>query len=78
MKKIAITGGIGSGKSLVGSYLKKQGYPVFSCDEIYKEIFDTNEYVQLIERAFPSTVKDGKIDRKILSQENTGYPCFFK
>ena len=68
MKKIAITGGIGSGKSLVGSYLKKQGYPVYSCDEIYKEIFDKEEYVCLIARVFPNVVKNNKIDKHLLSK----------
>ena len=42
---IAITGGIGSGKSTVLDYLKTQGYPVFSCDEIYKEVAQSAEYL---------------------------------
>jgi dephospho-CoA kinase len=31
-KKIAITGGIGSGKSLALRYMNEMGYPTFSCD----------------------------------------------
>ena len=37
-KKIAVTGGIGSGKSSVLEFLAERGFPTFSCDEIYKEI----------------------------------------
>lgn len=37
MKKIAITGGIGSGKSYVSSLLEKRGYPVFSADELNRQ-----------------------------------------
>ena len=32
--KIAITGGIGSGKSTVLNYVKDLGFDTFSCDEI--------------------------------------------
>ena len=66
-KKIAITGGIGSGKSTVIQILKEKGYDVFSCDAIYQNILTSKEYVQEIERAFPSAVFDGKIDKKKLA-----------
>ena len=65
--KIAITGGIGSGKSTVLSILKDKGYPTFSCDDIYKEIIVNEEYIFKIEKLFPAAVKNGKIDRKELS-----------
>ena len=67
VKKIAITGGIGSGKSLVLECIKEWGYPVFSCDEIYKELLQTKEFSQKITAAFPTCVKDEKIDRKELA-----------
>ena len=35
---IAITGGIGSGKSTVSSLIKNLGFPVYSADEIYNEL----------------------------------------
>ena len=66
-KKIAITGGIGSGKSTVLHILGEMGYPIFSCDEIYREIIDAPEYIQKISAAFPECIKEGKIDRKLLS-----------
>ena len=66
-KKIAITGGIGSGKSTVLHIFGEMGYPIFSCDEIYREIIDTAEYVKKIEMTFPRCVVDGKVDRKLLA-----------
>ena len=32
MKKIGITGGIGSGKSVISRILKNMGYPVYDSD----------------------------------------------
>ena len=68
MKKIAITGGIGSGKSTVLSIIKNAGYPVFSCDEIYKKVIIDEDYIKKIAEIFPSAVIDKKIDRKILGE----------
>ena len=66
-KKIAITGGIGSGKTTVMRYLENKGYPVFSCDEIYKQIIHTDEYVKEISKEFPLVVKDGQVERRALA-----------
>ena len=66
-KKIAITGGIGSGKSSVLRILGEMGYPIFSCDEIYRDIIHTPTYIQKIEQVFPNCIIDGKIDKKALS-----------
>lgn len=38
MKVIAITGGIGSGKSKVSDYLIEKGYPVYSADDRSKQL----------------------------------------
>lgn len=65
--KIAITGGIGSGKSAALACVREMGYTAFSCDEIYKEIILTPAYVQKVQAIFPSCVVDGKINRKALS-----------
>ncbi len=66
-KKIAVTGGIGSGKSLVLSNLKKWGYAVFSCDEIYAELCTEEEFLRGLARLFPFAVKEGALDRATLS-----------
>lgn len=66
--KIAITGGIGSGKSTVLNLCKDLGYPIYSCDEIYNEIICEQGYVQEIARLFPNAIDNGKINRKKLSE----------
>lgn len=67
-KKIAVTGGIGSGKSTVISILKNMGYSVFSCDEIYGEILLEEEYIEKVAKLFPAVVENGQINRKALSE----------
>lgn len=62
-KKIAITGGIGCGKSLASEYVAEMGYPVFSCDKINGELLTDPEYVEKIKNIFPDCVQDGKIDK---------------
>ena len=66
-KVIAITGGIGSGKSTVASFLKKLGYPVYSCDAIYNEIYPSKEYQALLKATFPSLAATETVDRKALA-----------
>lgn len=65
-KKIAITGGIGSGKSLAAKYVAEMGYPVFSCDEINRGLWSDPEYIERIKNSFPNCVNDGKIDKNSL------------
>lgn len=66
--RIAITGGIGSGKSAVCEIIKKQGYPVYSCDAIYTELLASTEFLNKINSEFGGVVtSDGKLDRQALS-----------
>ena len=66
--KIAITGGIGSGKSTALDFFRQKGYAVFSCDEIYKEIIQQKPFIDNIKTLFPSAVIKGKIDRAELGR----------
>lgn len=59
-KKIAITGGIGSGKSTALSIVKSLGYPVLSCDEITEELYTKRWVLKEIKKIFPNAVT-GKI-----------------
>ena len=67
--KIAITGGIGSGKSTVCKIIKAKGYPVFSCDEIYAELLNDGNLTEDIVKYFGSDILNGGggIDRKKLA-----------
>lgn len=66
-KRIAITGGIGSGKSLVCKILKDFGFECFSCDEIYRLLWEEEEYQKELLALFPSIEEDGKADKRLLS-----------
>lgn len=68
-KKIAITGGIGSGKSFFCEILKEKGYPVFSCDTISKQLREEEEYITLVKKAFPECVINGKLSEPMLSEK---------
>lgn len=46
MKRIAITGGIGSGKSYVCQVLKRHGISVYDCDDAAKRLMATDEQLQ--------------------------------
>ena len=51
MKRIAITGSMGSGKSTVSQILRKLGHPVYDADLIAKEVLQSEKTkAQLIER----------------------------
>ena len=65
---VAVTGGIGSGKSLVLQFLQKLNYPVFSCDELYKQVIQSEAYVKTLQCFFPEAVESGKVDRQRLSK----------
>jgi dephospho-CoA kinase len=68
--KIAITGGIGSGKSTVAKYFKEQGYNVFSCDEIYSDLLNDDSFLKKIETAFGDVIdNNGKLDREKLAKK---------
>lgn len=61
--KIAVIGGIGSGKSYVLNLIANLGERVCDCDAIYKEIAMSQEYVNLLSDYF-DVVEDGVIDRE--------------
>lgn len=63
---IAITGGIGSGKSVVSRVLRILGYPVYECDSRAKALMDADCDIKrrLIEEIDEAAVVDGIIDRR--------------
>lgn len=66
--RVAVTGGIGSGKSTVMKILAATGCTCFSCDEIYKEIILTADYVKAVAKAFPDCEENGIVLRGKLAQ----------
>ena len=67
---IAVTGGIGSGKSTVLNQLSKLGYPVFSCDEILNEVYSDKAVKEELKKMFPTAIIGNlrlSVDRKTLS-----------
>jgi dephospho-CoA kinase len=69
MIKIGITGGIGSGKSMVAAIFSVLGIPVFDADTEAKKIMETDEELRAsISQTFgEAAYQDGKLNRKYLS-----------
>jgi dephospho-CoA kinase len=70
-KKIALTGGIGSGKSTALNILKSAGYKTLSSDDIVSDLYNTRKVKKLLKTLFPNAVSgfiNLKIDRKKISQ----------
>ena len=53
---IAITGGIGSGKSLALATLDSAGYQTFSSDKIVGELYQKRSIKKLLKKMFPTAV----------------------
>jgi len=69
MLKIGLTGGIGSGKSLVAKIFLDLEVPVYPADERAKSIYNTNDSVkrEIINLLGQSVYQDNKINRKKLA-----------
>ena len=70
MRKIAITGGIASGKSKLTDFLKSKGEVVIDLDEISHTLTDSDEdTINEITKIFGDDIKkqSGSIDRKLLA-----------
>ena len=71
LKKIAITGGVASGKSSVCQFFKELGAYVVSADAIAHELLvpDTDLGQQIIRQFGPEIIKNGQISRRILAEK---------
>jgi len=69
MKKIALTGNIGSGKSTVSLIFNAMGVPVFNADSEAKKLYSEEKVKQKIKSFFGNSVfsSDGSIDFKKLA-----------
>lgn len=64
---IALTGGIGSGKSTTSSLLRLYGYSVICADRISHEVLEDNSSL-VVERFGSEILSDGKVDRRKLGE----------
>lgn len=77
MRVLALTGGIGTGKSLVAGLIRKAGVPVVDADRISREIMEpgTGCHEEVVARFGDGIVgPDGRIDRKRLGAIVFGDP----
>ena len=67
--RIAITGGIGSGKTEVVNILREKGYVVFCADEISREVSNDTTILNQIKTVFGEEfITEGKLNRARLRQ----------
>jgi dephospho-CoA kinase len=67
MKRIAITGNAGSGKSTVASFFKKWGAEVIDADEVAHRVLSYKKR-EIVEAFGEDILKNGEIDRKKLGE----------
>jgi dephospho-CoA kinase len=72
---VGLTGSIGMGKTETARMFAKLGVPVYDADAAVHRLYDKGgKAVGPLEEAFPGVVRDGQVDRSILSQRVTGNP----
>ena len=65
---IGITGPTGSGKTTVLQMLEERGALVLDADRVYHELLETSpDLIGELSRAFPGTVRDGRLDRRAMA-----------
>ena len=68
MKKYALTGGIGTGKTFISRDFIQMGIPVFYADEVAKMLYARDDVVSQIRELFGETVfTENKLDFKKIS-----------
>lgn len=68
-KIVAITGGIGSGKSIVSNILRAMGYTVYDSDTNAKLLMNNSKQIkyEIARKISSDAIVDDNIDRKVLS-----------
>lgn len=71
MKSIGITGGIGSGKSLVCKIIEKLGYPVFYADEAAKKVMNEDQTLksELIHLLGENAYLNNELNRPFIAEQ---------
>ncbi|MEQ9115249.1 MAG: dephospho-CoA kinase [Rickettsiales bacterium] len=70
MKKIAITGTMGSGKTFLLNIIKKMGHETFNSDVEVQKLLSHNQKIRgYIKEFYPDSVRGGKVNKDVLSQK---------
>ena len=69
MKRIGITGSIGSGKSFIATIIERMGYPVYYSDVSSKELTNAHPIIRkgLIDLVGENVYFGGELDKKVLA-----------
>lgn len=75
-KRIAIIGGIGSGKSVVSQILRVMGFPVYDCDAEAKRLMDNSQKIKsrIVDAFGEESLLNGQLNRPYLATMVFGYP----
>ena len=70
MVRVALTGGIASGKSMVATELAARGAIVIDADVLAREVVEpgTSALAAIIDRFGAQILRDGRLDRALLAQ----------
>lgn len=77
MIRVAITGGIGSGKSTFANYLASKGYVVINADDVAKDILSSEEKIKkkIINEFGSDSYKDGKLNNRFIASQVFSNPA---
>ncbi len=75
-KRIAIIGGIGSGKSVISQILRVMGFPVYDCDAEAKRLMDNSQKIKsrIVDAFGEESLLNGQLNRPYLATMVFGYP----
>jgi dephospho-CoA kinase len=65
---IGLTGSIASGKSTSLKFFKKQGFFVWSADQIVHQLFKDKKVIEHFQGHFPEALEKDEVNRKILGE----------
>src|SRR6185437_5116174 len=76
---VGLTGSIGMGKTETAKMFAELGVPVYDADAAVHRLYEKGgAAVPEIEKLFPHTVEDGRVNREKLAKEITAIPDGFK
>lgn len=75
-KRIAIIGGIGSGKSVVSQILRVMSFPVYDCDAEAKRLMDNSQKIKsrIVDVFGEESLLNGQLNRPYLATMVFGHP----